>query len=188
MAHLYRGMLFIRKFTDVAPSLFAPMESEVEVYAAPDLVEAENTGPYIAIPKNDSISWSVIWYVRKVPADLDVTIGSEQLLRYVKNVIRDDGTLKLKSVNAQSTGPTLYAYPDRSWNGSATIDLTEILGDKPLELRISDLSGKVVFTQRDVHTPIISLHTCPPLCRGLYFVNVKSKSTTYTRTLILGNR
>ncbi|HEX2613827.1 MAG TPA: hypothetical protein VHO02_09555 [Fibrobacteria bacterium] len=86
--------VFIKKFSDSPLAKKAPSpENEIELYAtyAPitgaDFVEMEAQGSYDTIKTNDSVSWDMKWYVRKLPDSISVTIGNVALVNYIRGVI-----------------------------------------------------------------------------------------------------
>ncbi len=88
------SILFVKKFTDSPPSKKAPNpENEIQIYTTNrplnnnDFVEMEVQGPYDTIKTNDSASWSVKWYVRKLPQGTDISLGSMQLVEHVRNLL-----------------------------------------------------------------------------------------------------
>ncbi len=188
MAHLYHGMLFIRKFNDVDTSQFAPQESEMEVYSAPDLVEAENTGPYVSIPAKDSISWSVTWYIRKPPTGIDATIGSRQLIAYVNGVVSEADRIAVHEYRGR--GPanrSIQVFPSLSGKGMATIDLSEVIGDNPVDVTITDLRGEVLVAKRNTHEARVAIEAGTISGRGIVFIHVKTNRSAFTRKLLVPN-
>ncbi len=90
LAHVIDGnMLFIKKFEDVAVSKAAPGEAEVEVYtsAGDTYCELENQGTYASIASKDSVMWKVTWFARKLPASVEVSVGSKSLTDYIEAVL-----------------------------------------------------------------------------------------------------
>ncbi|MBP7507842.1 MAG: T9SS type A sorting domain-containing protein [Prolixibacteraceae bacterium] len=90
LAHVVDGnMLFIKKFEDVAVSKAAPGEAEVEVYTSvgDTYCELENQGTYASIASKDSVMWKVIWFARKLPSSVDVSVGSKSLTDYIEDVL-----------------------------------------------------------------------------------------------------
>lgn len=81
--------IFIKKFEDISAKNFANQESEVEVYTDPNHLysEIENQGAFTSIPPGDSLSWQVKWYTRKVPSDVVIKLGGQDLLRYTYRIL-----------------------------------------------------------------------------------------------------
>lgn len=88
VAHASQGLLFLKRFADVPPELQAPGEGEIEIYANNRYVEIEVQGPYGRIDAGASASWKVAWYLRRLPAGLVATSGSEELFEFTASVVR----------------------------------------------------------------------------------------------------
>ncbi len=160
----------------------------MEVYSAPDLVEAENTGPYVSIPANDSISWSVTWYIRKPPARIDATMGSAQLIAYVNGVISEADRLAVRDHSGRRpVNRSIHVFPDPSGKGMATIDLSEVVGDKPIEVTITDPQGEVLFAKRNIHEVKLGIDTGAKLARGIFFIRVKTNHSVFSGKLLVPN-
>jgi hypothetical protein len=90
LAHVIDGnKLLIKQFEDIAEGKAAPDEAEVEVYTAPGngYTELENQGAYVSIPANDSVTWTVKWFARTLPASVDVHVGSPSLTSFILSVL-----------------------------------------------------------------------------------------------------
>lgn len=81
--------LFVKAYPDVAPAAFAPEESDTELFVADTktYIELEAQGPYQKITPAAPVSWAVRWWVRRVPAGIDLTVGSAALVAYVHQTI-----------------------------------------------------------------------------------------------------
>lgn len=90
VAHVAAGLVFIKKFEDLGTDKLAPMEGDVELYtnALHTYIEIEETGPYVSIAPGASSSWSVTWYLRKLPAEIQATAGNAQLAQFVRDTIK----------------------------------------------------------------------------------------------------
>lgn len=89
LAHVAQGLVLIKSFDDVPVGSIAPNEGDVELYtnALHTYIELENQGPYGAIAPNASVSWTVTWYLRALPATIDGTTPSAALAQFVRDVI-----------------------------------------------------------------------------------------------------
>ncbi len=78
----------MKKFSDVAPDEHAPQEAEIEIFAnaAHTYVEIENQGSYGVLPPQSTRAWTVRWTLRKLPADLDASVGSAALVAWVREI------------------------------------------------------------------------------------------------------
>ena len=87
IAHLEGGLLFLKSFVPCPADARAPGESEIEIYAVPEYVEVEQQGAYEPLAPGASRTWTVTWFLRKLPADLDVRPGSDALIKFIKGII-----------------------------------------------------------------------------------------------------
>jgi hypothetical protein len=88
LAHAAQRFLYVKSFPNVAPDLRAPGEAEVEIYANNRYVEAEVQGPYTTIEPCSSASWTVAWYLRRLPHNVVAFPGSAELLAFAASVVR----------------------------------------------------------------------------------------------------
>lgn len=90
IAHAAAGLLFIKKFPDVAPAEIAPNEGDVELYTNQQhsYIEIENQAAYRTIAPGMSASWKVEWFLRRLPAGVQATAGSAALAQLVRETIR----------------------------------------------------------------------------------------------------
>ncbi len=89
LAYVANGVLFLKSFPDNPAASQAPGEGEVEVYVAPDetYIELEPQGALSDVAAGAaSDPWRVTWYVRAVPAEIDVSVGSAALVDWVRTV------------------------------------------------------------------------------------------------------
>jgi hypothetical protein len=93
IAHVAAGVVFIKSFPDVTLDKIAPNEGDVELYAnfnadaAKTYVELENQGAYGPIAPGQSVSWKVEWFLRRLPATIEPTVGSTALTQFVRETI-----------------------------------------------------------------------------------------------------
>jgi hypothetical protein len=82
-------LLFIKQFTDVANGMTAPGHREVEIFAAADrsYEEIELHSSYWEIQPGVTAAWEVRWYLRHLPANVELTIGNAALLDAVHSVV-----------------------------------------------------------------------------------------------------
>jgi hypothetical protein len=83
-AYAVKGVLFLKKFTDVPISGLAPGEGDVDIYPGPGFLEIEAQGTYTSIPANGSLAWSTQWRVAKIPSSVTVAAGSATLLSFAQ--------------------------------------------------------------------------------------------------------
>jgi hypothetical protein len=82
------SILFIKQFKDVHHDSVAPGENEIELWLNGDhaYIELENQSKYESIAPGDSIEYKVKWYLRKMPADIDIAAGNIDLINYITDV------------------------------------------------------------------------------------------------------
>ncbi|MDP9035935.1 MAG: DUF4380 domain-containing protein [Myxococcota bacterium] len=85
LARASAGTLFVKKFPEVPADAHAPGESAIELYVSGDraYIELENQGAYAPLAPGASIHWTVHWYLVKVPAGLDASVGTAELVSFV---------------------------------------------------------------------------------------------------------
>jgi hypothetical protein len=87
IAHVAGRTLFLKQFLDVTPEQQAPApEAEIELYAAQGYVEIEPQGPYTMLMPDQSVTWTVRWYLRALPDDITVELGNAQLLQFAQKL------------------------------------------------------------------------------------------------------
>jgi len=87
LAHVAGDKLLLKTFDDVPIAQQAPSpEGEIEIYAAATYVEVEPQGPFTQLAPGQSLEWSVRWYLRQLPSDVTVGVGSASLLAFVRDI------------------------------------------------------------------------------------------------------
>jgi hypothetical protein len=136
-AHVDKSrILFVKKFQDTPASKKAPTgESECEIYTANNkaYLEMELQGAYDPIPANDSVNWTVKWYVRKLPDAIAIGRNSE-LLAFVNQVLSGTST----AIRAAENTPSLRLDYAR---GSLQLDLPQAA---ELSLSLFDSHGREI--------------------------------------------
>lgn len=86
LAYVNDDVIFIKTFQDVPQSQQASGEAEVEVFVSGGFgyVEVEQQGPYELVPSGESSTWSVRWILRRRPVDVSATLGSSDLVDWVR--------------------------------------------------------------------------------------------------------
>ena len=89
LAYLLGDRLLIKRFQDQPASAAAPGEAEIELYvnAGHDYVEVENQGAYASIAPGQTLTWKVVWYVRRLPAGVASNVGSADLVAFVAQTL-----------------------------------------------------------------------------------------------------
>jgi hypothetical protein len=89
IAYVYRDLAFIKTFADTPTDAAAPGEAEIEVFVNGlyDYVEIEQQGRYALPPAGGSASWQVDWILRRLPSGLDASLGSRELVAWVRELV-----------------------------------------------------------------------------------------------------
>ncbi len=95
LAYTADGLLLVKAFGDSPEAAHAPGEGEIEIYADYDVaakqhrfVEVEQQGPYSEIPAGGASTWSVRWFLRKLPPTIAAKPGNQELVGFVRGVIQ----------------------------------------------------------------------------------------------------
>ena len=86
-AYANNGLLFVKRFPDIAPTQPAPKEAEIQVYVnvGKTYIELEAQGAYTSLKPGESLSWTSRWYL--LPQDTD-NPPSAELLKLVCDVLK----------------------------------------------------------------------------------------------------
>jgi hypothetical protein len=89
LAYIYRDLAFIKAFDDLRADEAAPGEAEIEIFASGnyDYVEIEQQGRYAMPSAGGTSSWQVHWLLRRLPEELDASLGSEALVAWVRSQV-----------------------------------------------------------------------------------------------------
>jgi Domain of unknown function (DUF4380) len=94
VAHVVHGLVFIKSFADLTADKIGPNEGDVELFttkvpAVMDLpyIEIECQGAYGAVAPSASTSWTVTWFLRKLPAGIEASVGNSALAKFVRDTI-----------------------------------------------------------------------------------------------------
>lgn len=90
LAHLNGSILFVKIFPHNDAFNAAPNEGEIEIYANPDkiYIELEPQGELMEIQSGEVGTWKVKWIVRLIRKDMNVSVGSSELVNYVKSLVK----------------------------------------------------------------------------------------------------
>jgi hypothetical protein len=90
IAQVNDNILFVKKFRDMPAERAAPSEAEVEIYTNKDksYVEVEVQGAYEELQPRASLTWEVIWFIRKLPARINPVPGNTALVDYVRELVK----------------------------------------------------------------------------------------------------
>jgi hypothetical protein len=91
IAYVYRDVAFIKVFDDTPSDAAAPGEAEIEVFVSGryDYVEIEQQGRYELPPPGGTASWQVHWLLKRLPPGLDASLGSRELVAWLRGVVAE---------------------------------------------------------------------------------------------------
>jgi hypothetical protein len=176
--------LYIRKFKDVPADKQAPGENEIELWfnSSDTYIEMEVQGEYKNIPANGSVDWTDKWYVRKVPAALDVSLGSVALANYVRDIVKDH-VVPISSIDALSM-EAFIVYPNPVAD-RLTIESQLSLNSKAY-LTIYNLQGQTILRQQlIVNKSVVDVSS---LANGIYIYEVFGTKSNNQRGKIIVKR
>lgn len=86
-------VVLIKKFPDIPFEAAAPKEGEVELFANKDIpeksyVEIEHQGAFTELQPGQSFSWTMQWFLRKLPRHIKPVSGNPKLVEYVRKVVK----------------------------------------------------------------------------------------------------
>lgn len=89
IAYIDKGHLLVKEFDDVPAEFIAEHEGEIELFA--DLkktyLEIQQQGSMTRLQPGEHLEWEVIWHVRKLPADIPVAVGSQELVNFIRYLV-----------------------------------------------------------------------------------------------------
>jgi hypothetical protein len=177
LAHVIDGdMLFIKKFENITKSQAAPGEAEVEIYTATGntYTELENQGAYSSIASKDSVTWSVKWYARLLPASVDVSVGSSILTNYIESVLMREAPNNVTKIKNNIISK-IYPNPVSTL---LTIETGFNPGNETI-MRIIDLQGRIVLSHSINQTKVqINVEN---LNQGIYIYDLKQGTKTLSK-------
>jgi hypothetical protein len=90
IAYAIDGKLFIKKFDDIKPAMFAPGEAEISFYISyeADYIEIEVQGEYKSLNPGEKYDWKVRWTGADIPSNIKVEKGSKDLAEFVRKMIK----------------------------------------------------------------------------------------------------
>lgn len=91
LAYTDGGYLLVKEFADVPTELVAVDEGEIELFtdAHKTYLEIQQQGSMTMLQPGDHLDWEVTWHVKKLPSDISVSVGSEELVNYVRLLLSE---------------------------------------------------------------------------------------------------
>jgi len=89
LAFLMDNVLLLKQFPNYSPGQVAEGESDVEIYVSPenDYIELEEQSAYTSLEPGEILTWTVTWYIRQVPSDIQIEPGSIELLKLARQIL-----------------------------------------------------------------------------------------------------
>ncbi len=89
IAYTNAGKILIKEFADVPVELIVSGEGEIELFANMEKTfwEIDQQGVMTKLAPGEHLDWEVRWHARTVPANVPATLGSEDLVNYVRGVL-----------------------------------------------------------------------------------------------------
>lgn len=176
IAHVNKdGYLFVKTFDDVPGNDVAPGEDEIEFWhsSATSYVELENQSAYEEIPAEGSLSYTVEWYAEELSGDIEVSVGSTELLDRVREIAG------IVSAEEYVDTDMIQVYPNPA---SDYISLRSAKAEG-IDLRIFDITGKEMMSfigkNNGSYLDISELNS------GIYLYTVKSGDKLDTGKLLI---
>lgn len=160
-------VLFVKKFIDVPRSQQAPNEAEIELWLSGDhqYIELENQSRYQQIAPNDTLRYTIKWYLRKLPPAVTVSAGSQSLLEYARMSARIDTLPSVKTRPSQAQAPRLLSAQSR------------------MNALLAGRTGAGIFTLRGAR--LVSAHRgCIGLSPGIYLFSHDSRRGPAQRVMV----
>jgi hypothetical protein len=90
LAHADGDSVIIKKFADLPSGMAATGEAEIQIYVSStqNYIEVEQQGAFKAVDMGMSETWTVTWFVRKLPSGVTATVGSQALVDFVNSVVQ----------------------------------------------------------------------------------------------------
>jgi hypothetical protein len=89
VAYVNAGKLLVKEFTDVPVELIVAGEGEIELFANVEKTfwEVDQQGVMTKLAPGEHLDWEVRWHTRSLPENLPATLGSNDLVNYVRGVL-----------------------------------------------------------------------------------------------------
>jgi hypothetical protein len=173
--------VFIKQYPNIQKSDAAQGEEEVEYYynGPGTYWELENQGKLVTLKPGDSVKWTVKWYIRKLPVNVDKSKGSVALANFVRKTIGLDtpNSNAESSINSKKE-TTISISPNPANN---TVIITGL--NEPYNIKLTDVNGKIVLIA-DINNGNNSLNT-NYLKEGMYFYKISCENRNLSGRLII---
>jgi hypothetical protein len=169
-------ILFVKTFDDVPQNDAAPGEEEVEFWHAgpTSYIELENQSAYESVPAEGTLTYIVKWYAEELPAEMDVSVGSTDLIAHVRAIV-DPTAIDSRDIVSDRiiVGPNPVS--DQLMIRSARTEA--------IDITIYDITGKEMIQRKGLANE--STIDISELNGGIYFYSVRSGGKTDTGKLVV---
>ncbi len=180
LAHITNDrIVVIKSFVDSPPSLKAPFpENEIEhyTYNGQSYQESEVQGPFTEIPSNDSLSWRVKWFIRRLPESIALMSGNYELVAFVRRVI---GTTITK-IYGQRTNQEEFEVRYLAESNELMLQ-----PEKNSGILISDCQGRIVLQKNNIDSISPLIIPKKDLNPGIYLIQCFNKYNRTTKKIII---
>jgi hypothetical protein len=174
--------LYIRRTKEVPSDKQAPDESENELWfsSTDSYLELEIQSEYTDILSEDSLVWDVKWYVRNLPDSIVAEVGNQNLIDYVRNVIKSNPVI-IGIENPTIADFNVYPNPASKYISVKT----DRKFQKPIFLKIYNLQGKLVkFSKITLKSKVdVSM-----LKEGMYIYTISEGTTSVSKGKLIIKR
>ncbi len=89
VAYIDDGYLLVKEFADNPPAAIADGEREVEIFTHVEhiFIEMKQQGASVSLAPGESLDWTVIWHVKKLPEELAGNPNPQALATYVRELL-----------------------------------------------------------------------------------------------------
>lgn len=89
LAYVDKGYLLVKEFADNPPEAIAGGEREVEIFAHVEhiFIEMKQQGAAVELEQGESLDWTVIWHIKKLPEELADNPTPQALATYVRELL-----------------------------------------------------------------------------------------------------
>lgn len=160
--------LFVKTFDDVNQADFANGEAEIELWIAGNYIELENIGAAGTLNTDEKVDYKVKWYLRELPSNIIASIGNQDLVNYVNNIVGG-----ATGINPENEFDKITAYPNPT-KSTVTFNL-DSKNAANINLKIMDMLGTEHLSTNMVNSKTIDLSHLPS---GIYVYVISSNKIT----------
>ncbi len=166
------SILFIKQFENVHYDSAAPGENEIELWLNGDYayIELENQSKYYSIAPGESVTYEMKWFLRQLPGDIDISVGSNELIDFVSAITGEGPSTGTGTMIYENLNGTIYTTTNSITGYTAFKNLPSGI----FIAEIIDLTGKNIRTEK-VTSADNNIYT-GDLHQGIYIYLLSGKS------------